>query len=97
MKKEEWINSIMESASEIKEVAPNPYLYNKVLNRLGQPEKLSTPTMKYKLRWAFAFSIVIAFNLSAFFIYESKLHKQKEASSIESLSNEMISSTTYNY
>jgi hypothetical protein len=97
MKKEDWINNILESASEIKESEPNPYLYSKILNRINQTENKTRPGLKYKLRWVAAISLVIAINVSAFFIYKLKIHKQNEAIAIESLSNEMISNTTYNY
>ena len=97
MKKEEWINGILESASNIKEAEPNPFLYNKVLNRLNQSENYSAHTANYRLRWALAFSIVIVFNISAIILYKSKSYKQKEAATIEALTDELSSSTTYNY
>ena len=52
MKKEEWINNILESASEIKEAEPNPYLYSKILNRLNHSGKETAYTLKHNLRWA---------------------------------------------
>jgi hypothetical protein len=97
MKKEEWINNILESASEIKEVEADPYLYNKIMNKVGTAERSYVPGPRYKLSWAIAISLVIVFNASAVIIYQSKIHKQKNVTAIEALSKEMISGTTYNY
>ena len=97
MKKEEWINSILETASGIKETDVNPFLYQKITDRLNQSEKSIRPSLKYNLGWAVAISVVIALNVSSLFIYNTKIHKQQESASIEALSNEMISTTNYNY
>ena len=97
MKKEEWINSIMESASEIKQVEANPFLLAKITNRITQSEKSRKPLLKHNLGWAVAISVVIALNISSLFIYNTKIHRQQESASIEALSNEMISTTNYNY
>jgi len=97
MEKKEWINSILETASEIKAVEPNPYLYHKIVNRLHQPEKLSSTILKYKLEWVIAFFLVIALNVSSLVVYKTKVKKGKEVSAIEALSGEISFNTTYNY
>jgi hypothetical protein len=97
MKKEEWVNHILESASEINEVEANPFLFQKILTRISSPEKGAILTSKYRLAWTVAISVVIAVNISAFALYKSRIHKQKEEAVIEVLSNEMDTNTTYNY
>jgi hypothetical protein len=97
MEKEDWINSILESVSGIKQVESNPYLYQKIVHRINQAVTDSTPRLKYKIGWALVFFIVIVGNVSAFAVYKSKIDKQKESAAIEALSSEMISNSTYNY
>jgi hypothetical protein len=97
MKKEEWINSILESASEIKEVEANPYLYSKVMNKVSTAKGSSILGRHYKLSWAIAISLVIVLNASAVIIYRSDVHRQKKTAAMEELSEEMTSNTTYNY
>ncbi len=97
MKKEDWINSILDSASEIEAVEANPYLFNKITSRINQPKTISKPMVKYNVGWAVAISLVVALNVSSLVIYKTKIHKQTESASIEALSNEMISTTNYNY
>jgi hypothetical protein len=97
MKKEEWINEILESASEIHEAEVNPFLFQKITGRLNQPEKAFGSSLKLNLNWAAVISIVIAMNISAFIIYQSKIHKQTETSEFEAFANELNTLTTYNY
>ena len=96
MKKEDWINSILESASSKKDAEPNPYLYNKILDRLNASEK-RVPGLQYNLGWAAAISMVIVLNISALFIYKSKMSEEKKVTAMEALSKEMTMNTTYNY
>ena len=97
MKKEDWIDSIMESAIEIKKVEENPFLYQKLVKRLNQPENDSNPIVKYKLGWAIAIVILVSLNIFAITIYKLKSDNQKKSAIIERLSGEMISNLTYNY
>lgn len=87
----------MESASEIKQVDANPFLFAKITDRINQPESSTRPSLKYNLGWAVTIFIVIALNVSSLFIYNTKMHKQQESASIEALSNEMIPTANYNY
>lgn len=96
MEKEKWISSIMESASEIREAEPNPYLYNKIMSKMTQPSP-ALYSIKYKLSWAFAIVLVLAMNISAYAIYKTKIGKQHESTAIESLTDEMTAGTSYNY
>jgi len=97
MEKEQWINSILETASEIKEMEANPYLFHKVLSRLHQPENPSATLWKNRLEWVIVFFLVIAINVSSLVVYKSKVKKEKEASAIEALSEEISFNTLYYY
>jgi hypothetical protein len=97
MQKEEWINSILESASGIKEVEASPYLYSKIINKVSSAKGSSIPGPHYKLNWAIAISLLIVLNASAVVIYRSDVRRQKKAAALEELSKEMTSNTTYNY
>jgi|WetSurMetagenome_2_1015567.scaffolds.fasta_scaffold204099_2 hypothetical protein len=97
MKKEDWINSILESTSEINEVDANPFLYPKIISRLSPSGKDANPILKFSIGWAVGLSIVIAVNITVLCIYQLKIQKQNESAAIEALSNEMTSNTTYNY
>jgi hypothetical protein len=98
MKKEEWINSLLETASEVKEVEPNPYLYHKILNKLEyQPTGEAVSTIKFKLVWVAAIFLIISINVSAVIIYKSKVISQNKDAAIESMANEMNACQTYNY
>jgi hypothetical protein len=97
MKKEDWIDSILESASEIEQAEASPFLYNKINNRLNQKEKSTGILLRRDVGWAVAVSLVVALNVSSLFICKAKIHKQKESASIEALTDEMNSTTNYNY
>jgi hypothetical protein len=98
MKKEEWINGIMESVSEIREAEPNSYLYSKIQNRLNnQQDNNMELVYKFRFAWVAVIFIIVSINVSALFLYTSKSHRQKEVAVFKDLSNEMISGTTYNY
>ena len=96
MKKEEWINSVLESASKINEVDTNPFLFEKVLNRLNEkPSKVAV--LKFNISWAAAIILFVALNLSTMIIYQTKNRKQNESAAIKELSIEINSNTAYNY
>jgi hypothetical protein len=97
MKKEEWINDILESVSEVKEIEANSFLYQKVLARLNQQEKDLIFNFKPRVRWAITFSLIIAFNLSALVIHKLNITRQNNSEAIEVLTNEINFNTTYNY
>lgn len=96
MKKENWINSILESASAKNDAEPNPYLYNKILDRMNASEKVA-PGVRYTIGWMATVSLVIMINVSALYIYKSKMNEQNKVTAIEALSNEMVMNTTYNF
>jgi hypothetical protein len=97
MKKEYWINNILQSASEINEVEANPFLLEKINTRLSVRDEVVNSTVKYKLGWALAIALIIALNVSTLLIYSLKDQKQNEAASVNALTAELSSNTTYNY
>jgi len=97
MKKEEWINSVLETASEIREIDGNPFLYQKLVHQINLSKQKEVPSIKYKLSWAIAIFVLIALNISVLAIYKSKIHKQNETVAIEVLSKELNSNTIINY
>lgn len=97
MEKENWINSIIESASKIREAEPNPYLYSRIQSRLAAKESQPVFSPRFKLAWVTAIILVIAINISALAVYRSKQVKQKESYSMESLAGEFNTDTSYNY
>lgn len=97
MKKEEWVNEILESASAIKEVQENPFLYQKMLNRLNRRKEPGISISRFRLGWAVAIALIISVNAAAFFTYRHKVQKQNELVVLETLSSQMISNSTFNY
>jgi len=97
MKKEDWINNILESASEIKQVDANPFMFNKICNQLDEEEDHSLPFARFKVGWAILVTLTIAINVSTLLFYNSKAQKLHKKSGIESLTDEINLSTTYNY
>jgi len=87
----------MDTAPEIAEAEANPYLYQKIENRLSTHGKNSSGVFKYKMQWVAAFFLVVALNASSFVIYASKMKKHRDVSAIEALKGEIITSNTYSY
>lgn len=56
MNKEKWINEVMNSLDDVKSAEANPFLYNKILNKLGSGEIEYTPM---KLVWLAAASFAL--------------------------------------
>jgi len=97
MNKEEWTDYIMESASEVKEVEPDPYLFQNVVSSIDRSEKSATANLQFRLGWAAVFALVITVNASALAIYKVKTIMQSKTEAIDALSDEINSNTTYNY
>ncbi len=89
----EWIENILDSASQIKEVEPNSYLLQKFKTQLqnNQPHILSFQT---KLKWAVAATIILAVNFTGVYVYQ---HKQKINREIAEYPADYIITTNYNY
>ncbi len=64
MNKEKWINEVMNSLDDAKSAEANPFLYNKILNKLGSGEIEYAPM---KLVWLSAalFALLAVFNFQA--------------------------------
>jgi len=64
MNKEKWINEIMNSLDDVKSAEANPFLYNKILNKIGSGEIEYTPM---KLVWlaAASFALLAVLNFQA--------------------------------
>ncbi len=57
MKKEKWIEEILQTAKEIKTVAANPYLATRIEAKLQE----DVPADKLPLRWVYAAAAVLLF------------------------------------
>ena len=97
MNKEERINHILESSAEIKPAEANPFLYQKIINRVQQPRVQTVSIAKFRLNWAAAIALIVAVNIAVLFVYHAKSGKQKEAYALQTLSNQLSSTTTYRY
>jgi len=64
MNKEKWINEIMNSLDNVKSAEANPFLYNKILNKIGSGALEYTPI---KLVWlaAASFALLAVLNFQA--------------------------------
>ena len=64
MNKEKWINEVMNSLDDVKSAEANPFLYNKILNKLGSGEVEYAPM---KLVWlaAASFALLAVLNFQA--------------------------------
>jgi hypothetical protein len=64
MKKEKWIEEILQSAKEIKPVASNPYMATRIEAKLQQ----ASPINKLPLRWVYASAaamlVLLAMNIT---------------------------------
>lgn len=97
MKKEEWINHILESSEDIKPAEPNPFLYHKIMSKLegaGYSKPIST---SYITKWAFAASAMILLNISGLITYNKWVKQQHEEVALSALSKEMGIISTFNY
>jgi len=97
MKKEAWIQHIMESTGDIQPAAPNPFLYHKVINRLNTAVSDERNVIKLRTSLAIAASLLIIINLTGLWALKSKESKQTENVAIVHLSNEIGGGPTYNY
>ena len=97
MKNESRINSIMESATKINRVDANPYLFNKICDKLEAQPDASLVYSRGKIGWVVMITLTLALNISTLLFYGIKNQKQQEVSNIEALSNEINLTNTYNY
>ena len=91
--KEQWIAKVLESANQIAESKPSPFLFQKIKNKIELQAQLTKPaTNQFNYKWAFAFVAIIALNTFALYLNSNKSALQKAINSIE-LNNQ----TVYNY
>ena len=91
--KEQWIANVLDSANQIAESKPNPFLFQKIKNKIELQAQLRAPTNnQFNYKWAFAFVAIIALNTFALYLNSNKSARQKAINSIE-LNNQ----TVYNY
>jgi hypothetical protein len=93
MQKEQWINEIMESAAQIKQAEPNPYLFNKIQVAIDQPKEKIAPVFK----WTLAASLIVVMNIGCIFYVSFNKKQQSNEEAIASLSSEMGFNSNYNY
>jgi hypothetical protein len=91
--KEQWIANVLESANQIAESKPSPFLFQKIKNKIELQAQLPrSATNQFNYKWAFAFVAIIALNTFALYVNMHKSNRLKTINSIE-LNNQTI----YNY
>jgi hypothetical protein len=92
MKKEEWIDDILDSSKQIGKVSAPPFLVEKVMNRIqtGKPEPARQAGY---VKWAFAFGIVLFIAMNVITLQK----KLKSGGHAVREVNEYDHSIVYNY
>ncbi|MES2132831.1 MAG: hypothetical protein V4506_10790 [Bacteroidota bacterium] len=96
MQKEDWINTILESSADIKPVEPNPYLYQKLMSRLGESSNIPVKG-SFVTGWTIAVIMTLVINITGVIAYTALSNQKNETAAVKAISNEIITSTTYNY
>jgi len=96
MNKEKWINEVMNSLDDVKSAEANPFLYNKILNKIGSGALEYTPI---KLVWlaAASFALLVVLNFSI--IKKSDSAQSNSKNEVETLANsyQLINENSINY
>ena len=91
--KEQWIANVLDSANQIAENKPSPFLFQKIKHKIDLQAQLTRPANnQFNNKWAFAFIAIIALNTFALYLNSNKSARQKTINAIE-LNNQ----TVYNY
>lgn len=95
MNKEKWINEVMNSLDDVKSAEANPFLYNKILNKLGSGEMEYAPM---KLVWlaAASFALLAVLNFQAIKKTGSGSNNRTEVQEIASAYN-LVNTNSINY
>ena len=95
MNKEKWINEVMNSLDDVKSAEINPFLYNKILNKLGSGEIEYAPM---KLVWlaAASFALLAVLNFQAMKKTGSGSNNRTEVQEIASAYN-LVNTNSINY
>ena len=96
MKKEDWIENVLDSAGKIKQAEADPFLFERILNRLQNKgtESNFVPN-KIKARLTVGFAILIAINI--FSIERFHSNKGETGHNESSFYNSYFSNYNYNY
>jgi intracellular septation protein A len=91
--KEQWIANVLDSANQIAENKPSPFLFQKIKHKIDLQVQLPRPANnQFTYKWAFAFIAIIALNTFALYLNSNQSARQKTINAIE-LNNQ----TVYNY
>ena len=95
MNKEKWINEVMNSLDDVKSTEANPFLYNKILNKIGSGEIGYAPK---KLIWlaAASFALLAILNFQAMKKTGSSSSNRTEVQEIASAYN-LVNTNSINY
>ena len=95
MKHEKRINEVMDSLDGIQSAEVNPFLYNRILNKIQEVKPESTPA---KLVWltAASFALLAVLNIQAIRINISGKEKTSEIRELAS-GYQLINSNSINY
>ena len=96
MQKEDWINTILESSADVKPVEPNAYLYQKLISRLNESNTIPVKG-SFVTKWTIAVVMILMINITGVVAYTALSNQKKETAAVKAISNEIITSTTYNY
>jgi hypothetical protein len=77
-KKEDWIADVMSSVDEIHPAEPNPFLYEKIVNRMSAANRQETFfTRRMVTRLSVGFVLLIIMNLISIKQYRSGTHRNQ--------------------
>jgi hypothetical protein len=91
--KDQWIERTMESLDNLPQAEANPYLFEKVMNRMQRSEKESLLSKKLLLRLSFVLALLVLLNI----ISVKKYHSGRSENDRSSADNEYMLNFTYNY
>jgi hypothetical protein len=94
MKKEEWIDDVLDSTKQIGKASAPPFLVEKVMSRIqaGKPEPVRQAGY---VKWALAFGIILFITMNVI-VLQKNLNSSGNVSS-ESGMNEYNHAIVYNY
>lgn len=95
MNKEKWINEVMNSLDDVKSAEVNPFLFNRILNKVNQA---ANETVSMKLVWLAAASFALLIFLNIRLIKSEKAEQTSESNQTETLSGyQLLNENSVNY
>lgn len=96
MNKEKWINEIINSLDDVKSAEVNPFLYTKILQKIGSCNSEYTPM---KLVWLAAASFALLLLLNFKVIKTSTSSSKKTKTEVQTIANsyQLFNENTFNY